>query len=1690
MSKLSKDQQQQWQQQIQAAAAELQPLALALLAYMEDRYLGQIAEQLKKLAITTVDELFASKFFDVIVLFSSRQRAQYIHTLVTRLDGTMFQTNLARRSVRSSDFTLDYLHRYLSLIEEMLTFEEIDLVSFLQNRALYEHGTWPNYNDFVSKQDKSKVLSYDVYELTLAEQLSTGNQAVEALVEEILADEHKGQFFGYGLVRGIMTSTNRRMHEALGRLLLAAARQEGLRQTIVENIDHGNLEAQLSMMKLIQEHQLTRFSSVTRAVDAWMGLGYNSFENQKMTEQALALAIQAVEDQSFAEQLLESERTIDVYIAMWAIATKDYRELGEVLSTLFQREKHIQLTALTFLHNLSLSSFIPPFIKELLLATTDIEVFAFAWQSFITPNWRVNNDYSRDEDWETELYNYVESQPVIKGIEHALFERIEWAKSQINKDGLLIAGKPFSFVHVQLSFESLVSTQLILAYRLQDEELFKRIVADADAYPPASRIGILNIYCLDNTSLDRRQFLFRSLRDRSSTNRTLALKKIMPLTLSSEEIFLVEELLGNKAGALRKDVITLLKQQEQAAILQSVERLVQDSKQLKRLGGLELMLEATKKLDLSAARIQVCCDLLPSITEKEQLFIDQLLVTDMPAYHADNGFGLYTRHAAIQYDSASGKIQQGTAVPAWRQLAAVYQQSPSPLAKFFSYDMEQLWSKCEKLVQQLDARAGEEYQRYLYGGSVFTTTIGDDQYDIVTSKAEYDQQNTGLDAYPLPEVIVQWIKEVGFSTEDMAYYRYYNTLYFPYNDYAEDVMNTLKPFFDYEPVRKHVQRLSELKYRRTFSIIMNLLSQTQVADTYPLHHEALALLHQHSPAFNSFKQGVGIMLQLLEEIPAGQWQVQLYEDNYYASRQNSLLDVEIIGQFAQYLTTAQSDEQLAEMLAVKEELAQRLQQQDGYQPNIYRLSLLQYAAAYRAGLLTNDHLFEGIFTDEIAREMLQSPADIERIYGADAANLSQLLDIRQRAIDRILEIELMRGDTPTAVTVLTHYIRDIEGIPYFLRILQALEGEKLTRGYIYNNADTKKDVFSHLLANCHPKKEETAEQLKAAWQQTSLSQERLIEAMMYNQRWIELVSEVIGWKGLKESAWYFIAHTSDSMSDFAKDQISLFSNITPEDFNDGAFDLHWFQSAYQTLGAKKFKLVYDAAKYASEGANHRRAQLYADTAIGKLKSKALMTEIADKRNKDKLRALGLIPLKQEDEQEALARYQFIQQFIKESKQFGAQRRASEARSASIALENLARNAGDGETTRFTWRMELIAFSSMQPLFEPQQIGQITAYLQLDHQAEVSIIVEKDGKKLQSIPAALKKNEQVLQLQEARKQLQEQYKRARLALEHAMEQAAAFGVEELRRLLAHPVLASLLQKLVWMHGTQLGMLTADGLQLVSGEISPFSAEPLLVAHPYHLLQSGEWRQWQAYLFAAQIKQPFKQVFRELYILNADEQQQTETLRYAGHQVQPKQAIALFKTRSWQISYEYGPRKIYYKQNIVASFYTEADWYTPAEVEAPTIEGVYFYNRLTGKELLLEDVPALIFSEVMRDLDLVVSVAHVGGVDPEATHSTIEMRAVIVEELAKLLKLTNVQVANQHAIIDGKLASYSLHLGSGIVHQRGGSMIPIVAVPSQHRGRIFLPMVDDDPRTAEIMSKLLLLSEDSKIKDPAILGHIRS
>ena len=142
----------------------------------------------------------------------------------------------------------------------------------------------------------------------------------------------------------------------------------------------------------------------------------------------------------------------------------------------------------------------------------------------------------------------------------------------------------------------------------------------------------------------------------------------------------------------------------------------------------------------------------------------------------------------------------------------------------------------------------------------------------------------------------------------------------------------------------------------------------------------------------------------------------------------------------------------------------------------------------------------------------------------------------------------------------------------------------------------------------------------------------------------------------------------------------------------------------------------------------------------------------------------------------------------------------------------------------------------------------------------------------------------------------------------------------------------------------------------------------------------------------------------------------------------------------------------------------------------------------RQVILETVDEAHPEAFRRMLRLILDV------DPEATASTVEMRAALVRESCRLLKLENVRLKDSHVLIDGQLGCYSIHLGSGVVHKQAGGHLCIVPVHAQHRGRMFLPFADDDPRTAEVLSKVVLLANDKAIKDPTILeqiiGHART
>lgn len=255
-------------------------------------------------------------------------------------------------------------------------------------------------------------------------------------------------------------------------------------------------------------------------------------------------------------------------------------------------------------------------------------------------------------------------------------------------------------------------------------------------------------------------------------------------------------------------------------------------------------------------------------------------------------------------------------------------------------------------------------------------------------------------------------------------------------------------------------------------------------------------------------------------------------------------------------------------------------------------------------------------------------------------------------LERILQAELSRGDTDTEYTEMAYRVQYLDGAERFTAILSALGKEKLVRSY-FGSSKARVDCLCQLLTVCVPNEHDTADTLRALVKKRKISDQRLVEAALYCPEWVDLVGEVLALPGFRSAAFYFMAHMNEEFDETRKARIARFTPLSTDELRDGAFDIDWFRSAYAELGEKPFDMLYDAAKYITSGSKHARARKYADAVLGRLDVEETKKQIIEKRNKDLLMAYPLIPLKDDDDLQA--RYLFIQQFLKESRSFGAQR---------------------------------------------------------------------------------------------------------------------------------------------------------------------------------------------------------------------------------------------------------------------------------------------------------------------------------------------------------------------------------------------------------------------------------------------------
>ncbi|BFH63365.1 DUF4132 domain-containing protein [Paenibacillus azoreducens] len=1610
-------------------------------------------EELKKLSAKRPESLYVPLAETVFALVGGKT-AEIVRYIIEHVSEFPYAAGYYRRPFRTRRLEVHF-SMVLNKIKELLTAESLQF-------SLRDYLTKPDYTI-----DRMYWLQRVIPDL-IAFELDQGDGWVEEALKEIIYGDNQTALLKPEMIKGIMLSHRKELYAMVGELLIAARLQEGLRQSIAEQMDAGTLEANLYLLKIILDHDLFRYTSIVRALGTWTGMGLEA-ANQRVAGQLLQQAYLALTDEKQRKEWLTSANANQVYISLWASAVHEEGDLPEKIRFLMENGERYQKIVAQYVLANSQNKTVKFEIARNSLEENDPELLYWILQNYSFDyeyEWRVGGIEDRVlkinrtpalENKETRRFEY--------GRFKAILEEVP-VKEKTGVSGVL------DFTEFRYSSDLVLRKMMYLTAYDMDEEWIAELIGLAAQMNPDLRGDLINYFTGDSGSEEQRAFIFASLSDKSMTNREHALRQVKKLTLNEAELQQVEGLLKLKTGSLRQSAIDILLHQPEEMLPSSMQRLLTAKGELQRLAGLELLTELKEDQDRADQfeKLRPWADRIASPTPKEKQLLAKL--KQDTGFTAENGFGLYDPQQTEDW------------------LLERRDVSEVNLGRIFMITEERASQFLHGLDELVHEWRDTEYEVEYYNGAKEANLIGAKlrqlSYKSRQDTLDHDhfERENELHQYPLAEKWQRYCEESGWNAQELMGL-YYAIL-------LKDISGTLYPFYSYfsNVVDFDAMRRTQLleggrkQFLEQMLPLAGILKVQEILDGLRYGEQVKTLVSAYftdSERSDTFDMAESAMVKImasdvskLAEQDKPVWFVAAAP--LFMILRSRVYDVESFRSF--FRTAYQYD------------LLRREIDKDCYSS----INVNQYFRAFTLGLIGENELCKELFGRDARNHMRVLTSSGDTMVNRN----DKLIELRERIVSRLLDIELARGDLKTDASIYTMSFQRIYGMEPFIRILTSLGGETFVRGYIYgySGQTTKKESLSHLLKICYPRDGEDEEKLKKMLKGTEISEKLLLEAAMYAPQWIEIISKHLGWKGLRSAAWYFHAHINESFSAEKETIVAHYSPITPQEFNDGAFDVKWFEEAYGTIGEERFRLLYDCAKYISAGSNHRRSQLFADAVLGRLRLDDMKRSVMDKRNKEHLLAYSLIPLAADQEKDLRERYDFIQLFLKQSRGFGAQRRASEGTVGQIALGNLARSAGYADVIRLTWDMEARMLEQLGSLFEPYALDEDTnVRLTVDEEGKTELEVTSKGKLLKSVPARFKKNGYIEQLKQAKSELTDQFRRAKRELERSMEEQSRFRASELAALAASPVLRPLVSTLVFKADQQLGYFTSavDGtLRLVEpgGEAWVLAGKDgLTIAHPLDLYESGDWSDYQRDLFERGIRQPFKQVFRELYLVNEDERAgKAGSRRYAGHQVQPSKTVALLRGRGWTVSYESGLQKVHYQENIIATIYAMADWFSPADSEAPTLETVEFLDRKTYKTIPVDQIPPILFSETMRDIDLVVSTAHVGGVDPEASLTTIELRKVIVEESLRLLKLDNVKLDGNFARIEGKLGEYAVHLGSGVAYKQGTGALNIIPVHSQHRGRLFLPFLDEDPRTAEVLSKVVLLAEDNKIKDPQILVQL--
>jgi hypothetical protein len=440
------------------------------------------------------------------------------------------------------------------------------------------------------------------------------------------------------------------------------------------------------------------------------------------------------------------------------------------------------------------------------------------------------------------------------------------------------------------------------------------------------------------------------------------------------------------------------------------------------------------------------------------------------------------------------------------------------------------------------------------------------------------------------------------------------------------------------------------------------------------------------------------------------------------------------------------------------------------------------------------------------------------------------------------------------------------------------------------------------------------------------------------------------------------------------------------------------------------------------------------------------------------------------------------------------------------------------------------------------IGDATATLRLGDDGRTGAAWRNaDGKLLKSAPAHVRKAfpEEVRAVATGAKELEQAYSAQKARLESSFLTSRCMAVDHWRKYYVdHPLLGHLGRRLIWVFNDDQGWENSGicfGRNVLdsSGSAADLvKAKTVRLWHPLAADSEEVWR-WRERVFTLGIRQPFRQAFREFYqVTDKERQTKMHSNRFAGIVMRQHQLASLCRVREWNYRLQGAgfdgvnvPTKEFSFWNMHVEFCVDLPSDRDmslrdsglAEQSGAGInlfiasDQVRFYRD--RREIAVDEVPAILYSEVMRDIDLFTSLCAIGedetwadqgdrgtgifseGLDVQEITATVALRA---DMLSRVLPYTTIadrcEMQKTWLEVRGQLGTYRIPLGWGGAALMADDGMRWLQIPQNLLDAVALDLsavpIDLDYRTETVLRKAYVLADDWRIESGDLMRQLGS